>query len=452
MNTLWASLIGLILIALAVVLAFNLLQGRQTRLRDAWREKLAGGRRAPDGTTPPGPARTEPPPPPPSAIRVEPTFGPAADADDADAGPSAAGDAADAPLRGDGSAPSDARRQVHWSETPDAPRPPAASGVASSGPGAASPGHGGPSTGPGAVSPGPDGPSPGQGARAAAATGASPSSAPTPPAAAAPAEAVDATGPVLDPRLDCIVGLPLAAPVAADRVLAAASALRRAGSKPVAVEVDVGDGRWSVPHASQRAMRRVRAGVLLANRHGPLNAMEFSEFVAAIQGFGRAIGAGGADPPGMAPVLDHARQLDEACAQLDAVIGLNVETPTALSPDELAALAGGLGLQERGNNRFTAMGEDGAPLFSLALGERAEQLTLVLDLPRAPEHAQPWQRMVATARACAERTGGRVVDDAGRPLTDAAAAGVDRQLAMRYRSLAQAGLDAGSAPALRVFN
>jgi hypothetical protein len=171
-----------------------------------------------------------------------------------------------------------------------------------------------------------------------------------------------------------------------------------------------------------------------------------------MQALGRAIGAGGAIVPDMGPVLDHARQLDEACAQLDAVIGLNVETPTALSPADLAALAGGLGLLERGNTRFAALGDEGEVLFSLALGERAEQLTLLLDVPRAPEHLEPWQRMVEAARACAERTGGQVVDDANRPLTDAAAAEVERQLAMRYRTLHEAGLDAGSPAALRVFN
>jgi hypothetical protein len=199
-------------------------------------------------------------------------------------------------------------------------------------------------------------------------------------------------------------------------------------------------------------MRRVRAGVLLANRNGPLNAMEFSEFCTAVQALGRTIGAGGAIVPDMAPVLEHARQLDDACAQLDAVIGLNIETPTALSPAELAALASGLGLAERGNNRYAQLDEGGDVLFSLALGERAEQLTLLLDMPRAAQDAEPWPTMVDCAMQCAERTGGRLVDDAGRPLTEAAVSGVSRQLAQRYRSLQEAGLDAGSAAALRVFN
>ena len=272
------------------------------------------------------------------------------------------------------------------------------------------------------------------------------------PVASEPPASDTANGPILDPRLDCVVVFGLGAPVAVERLLAAASTLRRAGSKPIAVEADGGDGRWTVPQASLGAVRRVRAGVLLANRHGPLNAMEFSEFATAMQALGRAIGAGEAIVPDMAQVLEHARQLDEACAQFDAVLGVNVETPTALSPGELAALAAGLGLHERGNTRFTAISDEGEALFSLALGERAEQLTLLLDVPRAPQGAEPWPRMLQAAHLCAERTGGRVVDDAGQPMTDAAAAGVARQLAMRYLSLQDAGLDAGSPAALRVFN
>jgi hypothetical protein len=415
MDTLWASLIGLFVIALGVVLAFNLLQGRQSRLRDAWFDKLSGS-----GKPAPAPAaRAEPgaggrPRGEPSVSaghragpsagrpgeRVEPTFGPPSGA-----GPEAlesTGDRREVAAFGE-DRPDSAERS-------DLPAPDAGTGE-----------------------------------------DAEPSWRDAPMALEPPASDT-ANGPILDSRLDCVVVFGLGAPVAVERLLAAASTLRRAGSKPIAVEADGGDGRWTVPHVSLGALRRVRAGVLLANRHGPLNAMEFSEFATAMQALGRAIGAGGAIVPDMAPVLEHARQLDEACAQFDAVLGLNVETPTALSPGELAALAAGLGLQERGNTRFTAIGDEGEALFSLALGERAEQLTLLLDVPRAPQGAEPWARMVQAAYLCAERTGGRVVDDAGQPMTDAAAAGVARQLAMRYLSLQDAGLDAGSPAALRVFN
>lgn len=449
MDTLWASLLGLFAIALAVVLAFNLLQGRQTRLRDAWRAKLGGGGSAP-GSRPEAAARATP--------------------GDRDASGSSSGDAVPAgrrsithgdtersarvgrperiePTLGPGPDGGDVQRQggQHDSGAIEAPR--------SVAPRSGQPAHAA------------RGPQDAQAARDAGAHaadepdwtvepgGAQPES-PEPGVPTDPRPSAKATpaGPLLDPRLECIVGFSPSLPIAPERLLAAASTLRRVGSKPIAIEADAGDGRWSVPSASFGAVRRARAGVLLANRHGPLNAMEFSEFTGAMQTLGRALGAGGAIVPDMAPVLEHARQLDEACAQLDAVIGLNVETPTALSPAELSALATGLALHQRGNNRYAALGDDGEVLFSLALGERAEQLVLLLDVPRAPESAQPWARMVEAARLCAERTGGRVVDDAARPLTDAAAAAVARQLGQRYAALAEAGLDAGSSPALRVFN
>ena len=415
MDTLWASLIGLFVIAHAVELAFYLLQGRQTRIRDAWRERLAGGGRpapsAPRASEPAGagsgPAQRTAATPSAPARRIEPTLGPASADDGASTGPSADTPRPSPALEAEPRASLDVplpRWDADASGADVDPDPPAT---------------------PSAVPP--------------TDTGAEPQS-------------ERATGPVLDARLDCIVAFATPLPIASERLLAAASTLRRAGSKPVAVEVDAGDGRWRLPHASMRAVHRVRAGVQLANRHGPLNAMEFSEFATAMQALGRSIGAGGAIVPEMAPVLEHARQLDEACAQLDAVIGLNVETPGSLSPGELAALAAGLDLHERGNNRFAALGDEGETLFSLALGERAEQLTLLLDVPRAPFAVDPWAQMVACAGLCAERTGGRVVDDAGRPMNDGAAAEVARQVAGRYRSLEEAGLDAGSPAALRVFN
>jgi hypothetical protein len=362
MDTLWASLIGLFVIALAVVLVFNLLQGRQTRLRDAWRDTLAGAGRppaaAPRGEPSVGGGHRASAAATGTGERVEPSFGPA-DAAAPDERPGSrhepGGEAASAAVRddrhdADAVAPQQGGHDEHDDDAERWPRhEPLAAAAAG----------------------------PGREAREPAS--ARPVSQPPDPEAA--------NGPILDPRLDCIVVFGLGAPVAPERLLAAASTLRRAGSKPIAVEADDGSGRWTVPHASLAAVRRVRAGVLLANRHGPLNAMEFSEFATAMQALGRAIGAGGAIVPDMAPVLDHARQLDEACAQFDAVLGLNVETPTALSPGELAALAVGLGLHERGNNRFTEIGDGGEALYSLALGERAEQLTLLLDVPRAPEDA-----------------------------------------------------------------
>jgi hypothetical protein len=260
----------------------------------------------------------------------------------------------------------------------------------------------------------------------------------------------------LHPLTDCIIEFQLAEPVPSDRLLAAAQTFRRVGSKPVVLEGsaapvdDPGQNSWG-PLAARQRLARVRVGVLLANRHGPLNAMEYSEFVTGVQALAEQLAVLG-DTPDMNVVLQRARSLDESCAALDAQIGLNIEAPDALGVADLARLAQETHCTERGNNRHARLAEHGEVVFSLSLSDSPTRLSLLLDVPRAPLSAQPWQEMVACARHCAQRLGGRLVDDQGRALTDASLERIEQQLAERQQALCTAGLVPGSALALRVFN
>lgn len=334
-------------------------------------------------------------------------------------------------------------------------------------------------------------------------------------AGSAAPRAGDATHAVLDPRTDCIVELALAAPVAGERLVSLARGVRRAGGKPVTVEVarrapasgaaaaataataaaaaaapadsaaaaaaatataaataaavtpadradspagaepapaaaDVAHPVWQAPAAGEQ-FDLVRVGVLLANRAGPLNAMEFSEFVASVQTLADQLSVL-ADTPDMSEVLARARQLDEVCAGLDAQLGMAVETADPLGVTDLARLAAETGCQERGNNRYARLGPQGEVLFSLALADVPNRLSLLLDVPRAPAAESPWDEMVACARLCAERLDGRLVDEGGRPLSDADLASIAEQIRTRQERLEAIGIDAGSPLALRLFN
>lgn len=427
-SSLWASLIGLIVVALAVVLIFNALQGRQRRQRDAIRRKAAlsesqqagpmnVGARAEPSLNSQSPARASGTtqaqrPPVAKADRLEPTLDEVAPESASAAVPINTPPTAQATVAQAGGGLIDRAFQAGMAAAP---------------------------------------------ARVESTSVAAQAAAPSSTAEAAetaerPAPFAELPLAVLDPHIDCVVEVRLNAPIAAERLAQAASSLRRAGSKPVLIEVDTDAGQWLVLHAATGQVRRLRVGLLLANRHGPLNAMEFSEFSDAVQAFSNTIGAAETRLPDMAPVLEHARQVDEFCAQLDTLIGINVQTPQAISPPELGAIASSLGLTARGNNRYSRLGDDGEVLFSMALGERAEQITLLLDVPRAAPESRPWEAMVECGRRCAETTGGRLVDDALQPLTDAAVSAVARQLESHYSSLEDAGLRAGSVAALRVFN
>ncbi|GAA4405575.1 cell division protein ZipA C-terminal FtsZ-binding domain-containing protein [Quisquiliibacterium transsilvanicum] len=325
-----------------------------------------------------------------------------------------------------------------------------------------------------------------RGAGARDAAGSPPRAEPSLGAGAAPVpepvaeDAAAAAGPralvvaVLDSRTDCIVELALPSLVSGERLIALASGFRRAGGKPVVVEAvrsspppaPQGDGdeflsdapapvaqgapQWRAPSTGAH-FDLVRVGVLLANRNGPLNAMEFSDFAAGVQALADQLSALAAAPE-MGPVLARARELDEVCASLDAQLGIGVESPEPLGLADLARLAGETSCVERGNNRYARLGPQGEVLFSLALTDAPNRLSLLLDVPRAPAEHSPWTEMVACAQLCAQRLGGRLVDDAGRPLADAELERIGQQIATRQERLAMIGIDAGSPLALRLFN
>lgn len=264
----------------------------------------------------------------------------------------------------------------------------------------------------------------------------------------------ESSGPRLDPLTDCIIEFDLPEPIAAERILPTAQTFRRVGGKPVIVEVSSGaagePADWTLPAAHQR-FARVRVGVLLANRHGPLNAMEFSEFVTGVQALAEQLDLLG-DTPDMNAVLHRARALDEACAALDAQIGLNVQAREALGVGELARLAQALGCSERGNNRYALLTDHAEVVYSLSLADEPGRLSLLLDVPRAPLAAKPWQAMVAGAQHCAQRLDAQLVDDQGRTLSEPNLARIEAQLQERQAALSAAGFAPGSILALRVFN
>ncbi|MEI8304916.1 MAG: hypothetical protein WCG13_16650 [Burkholderiales bacterium] len=264
------------------------------------------------------------------------------------------------------------------------------------------------------------------------------------------------TGVRLSPLTDCLVEFELPEPVSAERLLSGPAALRRVGGKPVALEgcaasaAEQPDAAWE-PLAPGQRLSRLRVGVLLANRNGPLNAMEFSEFVAAVQALADRLGLL-ADIPDMSAVLQRARALDETCASLDAMVGVNVLAPQALGLADLARLAQESGCVERGNNRHVRLGPGGELLFSVSLGDAPDRISLLIDVARAPLAAEPWERLLDCARHCALRLDGRLVDDQGRALTQAVLLRIGEQLAARQQALLDAGLAPGSPLALRVFN
>lgn len=261
--------------------------------------------------------------------------------------------------------------------------------------------------------------------------------------------------PVLDPRVECVVTLTFQHPLPGDRLIAAAHLLRRAGSKPVTQDACPANEpqaatRWEPPRAS-RSYRALRAGVLLANRNGPLNSVDFSEFLEGLEALSLQFDAQYSKPD-MAEALSRARELDAFCAAQDAQLMIHVDTSGTLHQTDLAQAAAENGLVERSNGRWIATDSKGTILFWVALGDRPNRISLSLDLPRTVLTEDPWGAMVDCARRLVARLGGKLVDDAAQALGPNQLEVIRAQLEQRASTLVAAEIHPGSPLALRLFN
>ncbi|ALS62121.1 cell division protein ZipA C-terminal FtsZ-binding domain-containing protein [Pandoraea norimbergensis] len=296
--------------------------------------------------------------------------------------------------------------------------------------------------------------------------------APAAPAPAAPAEVAVATRPavpsgpppVIDERIDCIVELPLANVVAAERLMPLTVRMRRAGGKPVNIEGRADeDSPWE-PIRTGGRYHQLRMAVQLANRAGALNEVEFSEFSNLVQTLADAVDAL-PELPDMMETVARGRELDSFAAQCDAQLSVNVLSdgaPWSANYVQAVATQDGL-LLSRDGMRFVKLDTRQNPVFMLQFGDTnflrddltykgGDLITMLLDVPVADEDLLPFRLMCDYARSIGQRIGGRVVDDQRRPLSDAALQNVDKQLLKLYERLEARGLPAGSPVTRRLFS
>jgi ZipA, C-terminal FtsZ-binding domain len=255
---------------------------------------------------------------------------------------------------------------------------------------------------------------------------------------------------VLSDDFDYLIEFALPSLQSGERLIALTAAHRRAGGKPIAFDGLLSTGQWVILQPGELYIA-LRAGLLLANRHGPLNAMEFSDFGNFAQALSKQLDCevALADMP---RILSRARDVDRRCAELDAQLGISIQTSSVTSPAMLSAVAVEQGLTERGGGRFAKLDENGGTLFTLSFGEQGDKLAMLLDVPRANAQHRPWQQMLQCADVLAQRLDGQLVDDTGKPLPPGVWGQIEEQLRQRYWALDAAGIEPGSARALRLFN
>ena len=272
--------------------------------------------------------------------------------------------------------------------------------------------------------------------------------------------------PRIDALIDALVPLALDAPITGDAALAHLPPSHRAGAKPFYIEgLDTETGEWEVLTPGRR-YGELQAGVQLANRSGPLNQIEFSEFVQKIEAYADAVGAD-ADVPNMLEVVDRARELDALSAPLDAQLTVTLRSNgvawSVAYVQQVAARLGFVAGAVPGRLVLPSNEEQAPPLLVLTVDAQAaladtpqssaiRECLLALDVPQSPESAEPFPAWHRSATALAADLDASAIDDQGQPVTLHAFAAIGQELAGLYQRLQALDVAAGTPAARRLFS
>jgi FtsZ-interacting cell division protein ZipA len=168
----------------------------------------------------------------------------------------------------------------------------------------------------------------------------------------------------------------------------------------------------------------------------------------------------------MVDALERAQAIDRFCVDVDVLIGLNVVArgEGAVNLARIVHEAESSGMVLGGDGVFQLLDSRGEPLYALCNhdaepfaaeaveGQTSQGVTLQFDVPRVPDGLKVFDGMVAFGRKLANETGGILVDDNQRPLTDTGIEKIRSQLMHIYERMEARGVPSGSRRALRLFS
>ncbi len=271
---------------------------------------------------------------------------------------------------------------------------------------------------------------------------------------------------VLDALIDVIATIEVDQPVSGDAALAALPSTRRVGTKPFHVEgCSELSGEWE-PLMPGRRYSAFQAGVQLANRMGPLNEIEFSEFVVKTQAFADAVGAS----PSFSDMLEEvarARELDQFASAHDAQLSFTLQARAAAwSPGFIHQHAARLGFVAGvipGRMVLPAQTQGLPPVLSLTFDTQAamaddpaltaiRECVLSLDVPQVPRSDQPFARLQQAAQMLVEQMDGVITVGSDQVLGPEGMHQIGQDLEQLYDALDSRELSAGSTQARRLFS
>jgi|SRR5688572_881524 hypothetical protein len=211
---------------------------------------------------------------------------------------------------------------------------------------------------------------------------------------------------------------------------------------------------------------RLRAGLQIANRAGPVNTAQLAAFCDALRHCAEKIPAAAMECPDAQAALKLARDLDAFCATVDVAIGVNIVAleGEAFGGTRIRAAAEAVGFKlepdgvfhYRGGARqtlFTLDNHEPAPFLPESIkGLTTSGITVLLDVPRVANGGEVLARMLGVAESLAGALGGRLVDDNRAELSEAGVNRIREQLSSIQAAMEARDMPAGGARALRLFS
>lgn len=271
---------------------------------------------------------------------------------------------------------------------------------------------------------------------------------------------------LITPMIDYVVALEAGEGKAASEILTAQQTELIAVGKALHwIGYNENSREWeAISEEGEREYRRLRVGLQLVNRRGPVAASELAIFHDAMEKLAQEWTAV-ADLPPCPLALDAATRLDAFCASVDIQIGINVVAGAVVFPGtKLRALAESAGMVIDAAGRFVRCDDEGNVLYILANQEApgfsveamktlsTRGVTFLLDVPRVAHGERVFSQMVDLAKRFADVLRGALVDDNRRPLSEGALEPIRRQIAQYQTQMLAQNIPAGGALAQRLFS
>ncbi len=224
--------------------------------------------------------------------------------------------------------------------------------------------------------------------------------------------------------------------------------------------------RWErVIAESHTLYQRYRIALQLVDRSGAISAAKLADFRDLVMGVARHIDAR-TTVPDVEAAYHQAVQLDEFCASVDQMVGVNL-VPSGdrlIRAIDISRAAGLHGmtleadgafhlLDAHGNSLFSLINQDTVPFQHHTLETFATAgITMLLDVPRVEDPTQRFDQMMRVANELARGLQLSVVDDHRMPLGDKGLDVSRAQIAGVEALMRNNGITPGSAHALRLFS